>query len=203
MLQSRLYSYADTHRHRLGVNYQQLPVNAPRPSYKMANFQRDGLMAYSNQGSRPNYFASVGPVSTRPVNPSSPEQRHNEFIATATRFLAEIRPEDFNQPRVLWSKVFDDEAKERFIGNVAGHMKTCRDKDIIKRQIAIFREVSDDLATRLEDATGIKGYDGISNIVFNGCHNGMAKAKAENRAANGNSVTAEYAMHNGAPFSAK
>ena len=29
VLQSRLFSYPDTHRHRLGVNYQQLPVNAP------------------------------------------------------------------------------------------------------------------------------------------------------------------------------
>jgi len=29
VLQARLFSYPDTHRHRLGVNYQQLPVNAP------------------------------------------------------------------------------------------------------------------------------------------------------------------------------
>ena len=29
VLQSRLFPYPDTHRYRLGVNYQQLPVNAP------------------------------------------------------------------------------------------------------------------------------------------------------------------------------
>lgn len=29
MLQARLFSYSDTHRHRLGVNYQQIPVNKP------------------------------------------------------------------------------------------------------------------------------------------------------------------------------
>jgi catalase len=29
MLQGRLFSYADTHRHRLGVNYQQIPINRP------------------------------------------------------------------------------------------------------------------------------------------------------------------------------
>ena len=28
-LQSRLFSYPDAHRYRLGVNYQQLPGNAP------------------------------------------------------------------------------------------------------------------------------------------------------------------------------
>lgn len=67
---------------------------------------------------------------------------------------------------------------------MAGHMSTCTEKEIIKRQIGIFREVSDDLAVRLEKATGIQGYPGISELVFNGCHNGMAKS-ASVRAANG------------------
>ena len=62
-----------------------------------------------------------------------------------------------------------------FVNNVAGKMEVCKDKEILKRQIAIFREVSDDIATRLEKATGIKGYDGISNMKFNGTHNGMTK----------------------------
>lgn len=29
---------------------------------------------------------------------------------------------DFEQPRALWQKVFDDTAKEHFVGNVAGHL---------------------------------------------------------------------------------
>ena len=29
MLQGRLFSYSDTHRHRLGANYLQIPVNCP------------------------------------------------------------------------------------------------------------------------------------------------------------------------------
>ena len=55
MLQGRLFSYPDTHRHRLGVNYDQIPVNCPYRT-KIANGHRDGLMAVNgNQGSRPNY----------------------------------------------------------------------------------------------------------------------------------------------------
>ena len=30
MLQARLFNYADAQRYRLGVNYQQIPVNAAR-----------------------------------------------------------------------------------------------------------------------------------------------------------------------------
>ena len=33
MLQARLFSYSDSQRHRLGVNYQQIPVNQPLHVY--------------------------------------------------------------------------------------------------------------------------------------------------------------------------
>jgi catalase len=60
-----LFSYSDTHRHRLGANYMQLPVNCPYRS-KVANYQRDGPQAYDNQGSAPNYY---------PNSFSGPEQQ--------------------------------------------------------------------------------------------------------------------------------
>ena len=41
--------------YRLGVNYEQLPVN--RCPFAVANYQRDGCMrADGNGGSRPNYW---------------------------------------------------------------------------------------------------------------------------------------------------
>ncbi|MCJ1412861.1 hypothetical protein MMC19_006961 [Ptychographa xylographoides] len=183
VLQSRLFSYADTHRYRLGVNYQQLPVNAPKVKYHMSSFQRDGQMAFLNHGARPNYLSSIEPISYKP-RMTDADKIHGEFIGRAVSFLSEISPEDFNAPRALWEKVWDEDARERFVGNVSGHMENCKEKEIIKRQIAIFREVSDDIATRLEKATGVKGYPGIANLHFNGSHNGMA-AKPEFRQANG------------------
>ena len=199
VLQSRLFSYPDTHRHRIGVNYQQLPVNAPVVPYKMANFQRDGPMAFYNQGARPNYISSIQPIKFR-TRTIDLNKAHGHFTGEAVTFLSEIRPEDFNAPRNLWEKVFDDGAKERFINNVSGHMSTVTKDEIIKRQIAIFREVSEDLASRLEKATGIKGYDGISGLSFNGTHNGMAK-EDKLHAANGmNGVTFSGCESNGAPM---
>jgi catalase len=57
VLQSRLFSYPDTHRHRLGVNYQQIPVNRPLRAFNP--YQRDGLMAVNgNYGANPNYPSS-------------------------------------------------------------------------------------------------------------------------------------------------
>ncbi|KAL8823098.1 MAG: hypothetical protein Q9191_006182 [Dirinaria sp. TL-2023a] len=199
VLQSRLFSYPDAHRHRVGVNYQQLPVNSTRAAHRVANFQRDGNMAFYNQGSRPNYLSSIEPISFRNRSVDL-DKVHGEFTGNAVTFLSEIRPEDFNAPRALWEKVWDEGAKQRFVNNVSGHMKTCRYPEIIKREIAIFREVSPDMAARVEKATGIKGYDGIKHLRFNGTHNGMA-AEDKYKLANGMSgkVGLSAQPNNGAP----
>lgn len=199
VLQSRLFSYPDTHRHRIGVNYQQLPVNAARTGFKFGNFQRDGSMAFYNQGARPNYLSSIDPIRFRPRSVDL-DKTHGHFTGEAITFLSEIRPEDFNAPRALWRKVWDEPARARFIGNVTGKMEVCREPEFIKRQIAIFREVDEEIATRLEKATGIKGYDGISKLRFNGTHNGMTN-DAKLRYANGVDVTKGKSVteNNGAP----
>ena len=48
MLQVRIFSYADAHRYRLGVNYESLPVNRPR--CPVHNYHRDGAMRFDGNG---------------------------------------------------------------------------------------------------------------------------------------------------------
>lgn len=184
VLQSRLFSYPDTHRHRIGANYQQLPVNQNLVKGS-GNFQRDGGMAFYNQGRRPNYLSSIAPIKTHDSKYDL-EKVHNNFVGSAISYLSEVQPIDFEQPRALWEKVFDDGAKERFVNNVAGHMSACPDKNIIAKQIAIFHEVSADLGERLSKATGVTKYPkGIEGLTFNGTRNGMQPYKAKNVEANG------------------
>ena len=49
MLQGRLFSYPDTHRHRLGANYEQIPINCPYRA-KVHNGIRDGPMRVDKNG---------------------------------------------------------------------------------------------------------------------------------------------------------
>jgi catalase len=189
VLQSRLFSYPDTHRHRIGVNYQQLPVNAPRIGFKTGDFQRDGRMAFYNQSARPNHLSSIEPFQFRERTVNL-DKTHGHFVGKAVIFLSEIRPEDFNAPRALWEKVFDDAAKARFTNNVAGKMEVCPNKEVLKRQIAIPREVHPDIATRLGKANDIESGYKVSEMQFNGTHNGMAKDKSL-RSANGMSGKAQ------------
>jgi catalase len=54
MLQARLFSYGDTQRYRLGVNFNHIPVNAPKCPYH--SYHRDGQMRTDgNLGGTINY----------------------------------------------------------------------------------------------------------------------------------------------------
>ena len=53
MLQGRLFSYGDAQRYRLGVNHDQIPVNAPRCPYH--SYHRDGAMRVDG-----NYGSTIG-----------------------------------------------------------------------------------------------------------------------------------------------
>ena len=54
MLQGRLFSYADAQRYRLGVNYNQIPVNAPKSPFH--SYHRDGQMRVDgNHGGAASY----------------------------------------------------------------------------------------------------------------------------------------------------
>jgi len=150
VLQSRLFSYPDTHRHRLGVNYNQLPVNAP--INPVANFQRDGFMALNNQGFRPNYQSSLVPLTYKPK--PYEQAKHELWLGYAGADLSFITELDFEQPRALWEKVFDDTQKSHYVSNVAGHLGNVKSPIVKARQLSVFAAVSQDLSDRIAKAIG-------------------------------------------------
>jgi len=150
VLQSRLFSYPDTHRHRLGVNYQQLPVNAP--VCPVANFQRDGAGTFISQGSRPNYQSSIQPLTykKRPYH----NVHHEQFVGGALSDLSEVTELDFEQPRALYQKVMDEGARSRLVENFAGHLGNCKSKEVIARQLSVFAAVDQSLSDRVAEKIG-------------------------------------------------
>ena len=60
-----MFSYPDAHRHRLGANYDMLPINCPYRA-RVAHYQRDGPMnPTSNFGGVSNYEQNTtgGPIA--------------------------------------------------------------------------------------------------------------------------------------------
>jgi len=153
VLQSRLFSYPDTHRHRLGPNYQQLPTNAPL--VPVANFQRDGSGAFYNQSFRPAYQSTILPLSYKKKPYETKYTAHEEWVGAVNLDLSEVTELDFEQPRVLYQKVMNDTDRAHLISNLAGHLGGAKSKEIKERQLSVFAAVDQSFADRLAAAIGL------------------------------------------------
>jgi Catalase-related immune-responsive len=61
------------------------------------------------------------------------------YIGQWLTFSALIIVVDFEQPRVLWSTVWDEKAREAYVQNVSGHFKNVKSPEVKKRQCKQFR----------------------------------------------------------------
>ena len=123
MLQARLFSYPDTHRHRLGGNYTQIPVNCPYRTVQN-NGIRDGFMVVDgNQGSKPNYEPNS--LGTYEVNKSAANSSQ-KVTGLVQRYKPAHPNCDFAQPGALFRKVMTDVDRNHLISNIVGNLKNAR-----------------------------------------------------------------------------
>ncbi|RHY65993.1 hypothetical protein DYB30_009142 [Aphanomyces astaci] len=122
MLQGRLFSYSDTHRHRLGPNYQQIPVNqsVQRPP---RNYQRDGFMTVNgNQGSAPNYFPNSDPTSPQYLDTRDPVPQSGAALLAAVARYSTKDDDNFSQAGQFYRQVLNDDERARLVDNIAGSL---------------------------------------------------------------------------------
>lgn len=115
LLQGRLFSYADAQRYRLGSNYQQLPVNAPKCPF--ANMHFDGALNPMARQTEENYFPSTRqPLRHAAAVPPMPSETEVKDGRAATR---ETIPNEnnFQQAGERFCS-FDAARQERFVGRV-------------------------------------------------------------------------------------
>jgi catalase len=151
MLQGRLFSYPDTHRHRLGANYQLLPVNRARGT-EVHNYQRDGFMRLdANGGGAPNYYPNSfgGPEPAPRVR----EPRF-ELEGEAGRHEYAHPNSDFVQAGALYGKVMSDAERERLVANLVAHLGGAQ-RRIQLRQAALFYKCDADYGTRIARGLGL------------------------------------------------
>jgi catalase len=151
MLQGRLFSYHDTHRHRLGANYHLLPVNAPKAAPEN-NYQRDGSMRVdANGGGGPNYWPnSFGGPAPEPEAASPPV----DISGMAARHSYTLGDDDFVQAGELYRKVMTDMDRDHLIGNIVAHLGNAQ-KRIQLRQTALFYKADEDYGRRVAEGLGL------------------------------------------------
>jgi catalase len=151
LLQGRLFSYHDTHRHRLGPNYHLIPINRPKAA-KVDNYQRDGFMRVDgNFGSGPNYYPnSFGGPEPQPDASEPPF----EVSGLSARHPYTHPNDDFFQAGELYRRVMTDEARDHLIGNITTHLCNAQ-KRIQLRQAAIFHKADPEYGRRVADGLGL------------------------------------------------
>lgn len=152
MLLARIFSYADAHRYRVGTNYAQLPVNAPRS--EVHSYSKDGHMRHGYRDASEPVYA---PNSTG--GPAADPARANDGAGWAsdgemTRAAATLHAEDddFGQAGSLYRDVMDDAEKARFVETVAGHLGQVTRPDLLERVFEYWTNVDADLGARLRAA---------------------------------------------------
>jgi catalase len=134
LLQGRLFAYTDTQRHRLGTNFTQIPINAPK--VPMAHYQRDGAMTVDgNGGGAPGYYpnSAGGPVPAgdKAAPPSI------DLKGILARHEQEVSALDFEQPGLLYSRVLNETDRSHLCDNICTSLGGAR-QHLQYREAALF-----------------------------------------------------------------
>jgi catalase len=152
MLLARLFSYADAHRARMGVNYRQIPVN--RPHAPVNSYSKDGAMRVENV-SDPVYAPnSKGGPKADPVRYPYTEkwEASGEFMHAA--YTPHKEDDDFGQAGTLVRKVMDDAARDRLVSNVVGHLKNGVSEAVLERSFEYWRNIDKEIGDRIARGVG-------------------------------------------------
>jgi catalase len=156
MLLARGFSYADAHRARLGVNYQQIPVNRPRSAVR--SYSKDGAMRIDNVTDPvyyPNSFDAAPAADEQTYAEQAVWAADGEMVRAACTLHAE--DDDVGQAHSLLNDVMDDAARERLIDTVSGLLAGLRREGVRQRAFAYWQAIDKSVGDRIEAAALAKG----------------------------------------------
>src|SRR5918998_9279 len=158
MLVGRTFSYSDTQRHRVGPNYLQLPVNAPKNGVPHTNL-RDGQMTYyvdeTGQNPSVNYEPAITGGLSEAAKPG-PVEQGPEYHDRLTR--AQIpRTNDYQQAGERY-QLSEQWEKDDLVGNLTNLLGEC-DRPIQERMVWHLLLCDDELGLRIGEGLGISADD--------------------------------------------
>ena len=147
MLQGRLFSYIDTQHHRLGANFQSLPIN--RPLVPVQNHQQDGQGNIDGRKGSVNYQPSrLAPLV------EDPNARSSELpLSGATQQQRIARTLNFRQAGEFY-RTLSTQDRDDLIVNLAGDLKRVQNVETRETMLSHFWKADADYGKRLVAAVG-------------------------------------------------
>jgi len=156
LLQGRLFSYFDTHRHRLGPNYLQIAVNQPKE--RVVNYNSDSYASADNA-------RLVNPDINYQPSTKVPVKEDIKFRASKTRvdnmYITQqkiTKTNDFQQAGEYYRSLSQQD-KTNLIRNLAGDLGQVTDKEIQKKMITYFYRADREYGMAVAEALGFSMKD--------------------------------------------
>jgi catalase len=152
MLMGRVFSYHDTHLHRIGANYEQLPINAAKSP--VHTYDKDGPMTYRHAGAQPVYAPNSygGPQA----DPSKEQPLWWVDAAELGRYEYEAHADDddFVQAGTLYRDVMTATDREHLASNIVAHASAGVSTEVQERVINYWSSVDPELGARVAAGLG-------------------------------------------------
>ena len=150
VLQSRIFSYADAHRYRLGTHYEALPPNAPKN--EVIHYHKDGSMRFfTNDFGNPDAYYEPNTKNGAVEDPSV-EEPSMKITGDITRYEENDTYGVYRQPGDLF-RLFSNDQKERLFQNIAAAMEGVS-QEIIEEQLHHFDAADPDYGAGVRKALG-------------------------------------------------
>jgi catalase len=153
MLQGRTLSYSDTQRYRVGPNYLQLPINAPKKP--ATTNQRDGQMTYHvDLAPGANPHVNYEPSMLGGLKEAQPAARTTRRSSKATVVKQKIdRENNFKQAGERY-RAFEDWERDELISNLVGALTPCV-PEIQQRMVSMFSQCDEEYGRRVAEGLGL------------------------------------------------
>lgn len=149
MLQGRTFSYSDTQRHRVGPNYLQLPINAPKTH--VATNQRDGQMTYHvdlAKGQNPHVNYEPSTLNGLKEAPKAGKDHEPHYNAKLVRQKID-RQNNFKQAGERF-RMFEDWERDDLVTNLVNTLAPV-EKHIQDKMIELFAQCDAEYGRRVKE----------------------------------------------------
>lgn len=148
ILQARLFAMQDTAFHRLGTNFQQIPIN--RPLVPVLNYSQDGQGDQKKREGEVNYQPSI----SRCTYLANPQDRPVQTPLVGTTQQKRIaKAENFKQAGVFYRSL-NKKGRDNLIENLGGALKAVRDEGVRQTMLSFCYKADSDYGRRLTKEVG-------------------------------------------------
>ncbi|SLM95994.1 MULTISPECIES: catalase [Brevibacterium] len=149
MLLGRVFSYPDAQRHRIGTNFNQLPVNAPKNPTN--SYDKEGAMQYHHSGDAPVYAPNSYGRAYQDTQGQVDNGWESDGSLVRSAYSLHSEDDDFGQAHTLVREVYTDEQRDRLVETVTGSLIPEVQEPVLSNVFQYWKNIDAEVGQRIQD----------------------------------------------------